>query len=586
MIFLKFNLITVLILFTVILCVCTFGRKYLTCKGIQFLLIIINFILLSYCTLCWNNYVVKYQIDSICVLLNPNTWTNIIYEINFKINSLSFLFILLVSIIGLATNVYILNYFKYEEREEEFILLINWFILSMIILVSANNFFTLILGWELVGLTSFLLINFWKYKAITLNYSFKAFTFNKFSDLLLMLSFCILWNIFKINDIDTLLSVLNSNSQNSNNYLTISAVCLLMSGSIKSAQIIGHLWLPDSMEAPVPASSLIHSATLVSAGIYLFLKFQTMYYITGLLNLIFCLGSITACYGGVVAASQSDVKKLLAYSTISHCGFIVTTIALNNFIVTVVYLYLHGLFKAVTFFCVGSLIKYNNTQDMRLMGMIKFQILNILFLIICSTNLGGLPFTIGYLYKQLYITVLSTTHFNSVSYGLCLMGLLSSVVYTYKLIYYSCYDFRKGSLQTQILYLQNYSKLFSNVLLNFTYVKFFAFLIIYVYTLFFFIIIKFYILNLYFFFNHLPENSFNELKYLTSFLYLKKYLVSSFYIFFTLFIITLSLNGNRTNYFFSTKLSLYSSTLLFLCTLFTINFFLKYLITYYLYVLF
>ena len=580
MTFLNINLISILSIFSFTLVVCTFSRKFLTCKGIQVILIFINFILLLYCTLYWNYYVVKYQTDFLSVTLNPNTWTNVTYELNFKINCLSFLFIFLVSIIGCATNIYTLNYFKYEEREEEFILLINWFILSMVILVSGNNFFTLILGWELVGLTSFLLINFWKYKAITLNYSFKAFTFNKFSDLLLMISFCILWNIYKVNDIDTLLSVLNSNAQYSNNYLLFSAICLLMSGSVKSAQLFGHLWLPDSMEAPVPASSLIHSATLVSAGIYLILKFQTIYLVTNLSNIIFFLGSITACYGGVVAASQSDVKKLLAYSTISHCGFIVTTIGLNNFLVTTVYLYLHGLFKAVTFFCVGSLIKYNGTQDTRLMGMVKFQILNILFLIICSTNLGGLPFTVGYMYKELYLTILSVSNFNFISYGFCSIGLLSSVIYTYKLIYYSCFDFRKGYLQTQILYLQNYSELFNGLFLNFTYVKFFAFFIIYLYTIFFFIIIKYYILNLYFFFGHLPNNIFNELKYLSNFVYLKKYLISIFYIFFTIVLLVLVFNSNRGNYFFNQKFDILNQIFLLLITFNIINFFLKYLLIY------
>jgi NADH-quinone oxidoreductase subunit L len=571
----------IILIFTIILIVCTFCRKYLTCKGIQLILLLANLTVLIYCSFKWNCYVLKHQIDTLSILLNPNTWTNITYEITFKINALGFLFIFLVSIIGTATNIYIFNYFKYEEREEEFVLLINWFVLSMIVLVSGNNFFTLILGWELVGLTSFLLINFWKFKAITLNYSFKAFTFNKFSDLLLMVSFCTLYNIYKVNDIDTLLSIINNNNIYASGYLTFSAVCLLISGSVKSAQLIGHLWLPDSMEAPVPASSLIHSATLVSAGIYLLLKFQIIYTITNLTNLIVLLGSVTAGYGGVVAASQSDVKKLLAYSTISHCGFIVTTVGLNNFIVTTVYLYLHGLFKAVTFFCAGSLIKYNNTQDTRMMGMIKFQILNIIFLIICSTNLGGLPFTIGYLYKQLFITSLSVSHFNLVSYGFSIIGLLSSVVYTYKIIYYSCFDYRKGSIQTQLLSLQNYPKLFNNILLNFTYLKLFAFLIIFFYTLMFYIVLKYYILNIYFFFDFLPTNLYSDLKYLGEYVYLKKYLVSIFYVFFTLSIIALVLNSNRNNFFFNIKHNLLTCVLTLLVFYNIVNFFFKYFIQFF-----
>lgn len=209
------------------------------------------------------------------------------------------------------------------------------------------------------------------------------------------------------------------------------------------------------MEAPVPASALIHSATLVSAGIYLILKFQILFVITQMMGVIFFIGSLTACFGGIVAAAQTDMKKLLAYSTISHCGFIMASISLDSFIITITYLYLHGLFKASTFFCAGSIIKTNNTQDMRLMGNNHTQIFDTTSLIISTINLGGLPFTFGYLYKQMFITQLSISPFSALSVGFCLIGLLSSIVYVYKLIYYSCFDFRKGFLQTSYLYIQN-----------------------------------------------------------------------------------------------------------------------------------
>jgi NADH-ubiquinone oxidoreductase chain 5 len=209
------------------------------------------------------------------------------------------------------------------------------------------------------------------------------------------------------------------------------------------------------MEAPVPASSLIHSATLVSAGIYLLLKFQILFVNCGLTRVIFFLGSFTACYGGIIAASQSDMKKLLAYSTISHCGFIVASISLNNFLVTTVYLYLHGLFKALTFFCAGSIIKFNGTQDTRLMGMNKNQLVNIITLTVASINLGGLPFTFGYLYKYLFLNYLVISNLNIVSYGLNIVGMLCSVVYVYKLIYYSCFDYRKGPYQLLSSLIQN-----------------------------------------------------------------------------------------------------------------------------------
>lgn len=575
---LNFNLITTLTIFSIVLTVTTVGRKFLSYKGIQIILIINNLFLVLYCSFYWNYYVTQYGTELLSLKLNPNTWTGVIYEINFKINSLSFLFIFLVSIIGFATNVYTLNYFKYEEREEEFILLINWFILSMILLVSGNNFFTLILGWELIGLTSFLLINFWKFKITTLGCSFKAFSFNKFSDLFLMISFCTLWNIYKIDNIDMLLTVISFNKIHTNNLLVFSGISLIISSSIKSAQLFGHLWLPDSMEAPVPASSLIHSATLVSAGIYLILKFQTLFVITNLLSTIFFLGSITACYGGLVAASQTDVKKLLAYSTISHCGFIFTSISLNNFVITITYLYLHGLFKAVTFFCVGSLIKYNNTQDMRLMGVAKPQLFNIATLIIVSINLGGLPFTFGSLYKQTYLMYLVNSHYSFLGYGFCILGMLSSIVYVYKLIYYSCFDFRKGLIQTSILFLQNYTKFFKNLFLNFTYVKVFAFFIIYVYSNYFYTIIKFYVLNIYIYALHLPDILISEMRFLSNFFPSKNHLISLYYVFFTIVILIITLNSNRENYLYLEKITLLRQLLLFFSILSIVSFFFKYLI--------
>jgi len=212
-------------------------------------------------------------------------------------------------VIGLATNIYIINYFKMEERGEEFVLLINWFIFSMIFLVFGNNFFTLILGWELIGLTSFLLINFWRFKVGTLSCSFKAFVFNKVSDVFLMISFAILWNAYKANDLDVLFLMIKQHPGKNINSLFYSGLFMIISCGIKSAQICGHLWLPDSMEAPIPASSLIHSATLVSAGIYLVLKFHLIFYYANLYNFIFFIGAITGFYGGVVASAQTDIKK-------------------------------------------------------------------------------------------------------------------------------------------------------------------------------------------------------------------------------------------------------------------------------------
>ena len=196
------------------------------------------------------------------------------------------------------------------------------------------------------------------------------------------------------------------------------------------------------MEAPVPASSLIHSATLVSAGIYLLARFFDLLILVGALKFCLSIGALTALYGGVVAASQTDMKKLLAYSTMSHCGFLYVCIGCGNLAILIIYLFLHGLFKAGTFYCVGSFIRYFGTQDSRLMGVgARLLPLDTLLLIIFSFNLAGLPFTIGYLYKAFFFNYFIFIPYSKVFLGFLFLALLLGVVYTFRLVYYSSFDF-------------------------------------------------------------------------------------------------------------------------------------------------
>ena len=568
---LNISLLTTFLLFFINLVVITVSRRFLTYKGVQFLSLINNSLFFVACLYLWPQYTIYGSTEVISWKLNSISWININYEILLKTSTLSYLFALLVSVIGLATNFYILNYFKFEERGEEFILLINWFEFSMIFLVLSNNFFSILLGWELIGLTSFLLINFWRFKTTTLGCSFKAFTFNKVSDIFLMIAFCLLWGSFKTSDIDVLLTLIQLNPTNHTNCIFISCICIFIASSIKSAQFLGHLWLPDSMEAPVPASSLIHSATLVSAGIYLLLKFQPLFSISNTMNFIFFYGSLTAAFGGIGAASQTDMKKLLAFSTISHCGFIIASISLNNFIVTVTYLYLHGLFKAVTFFCAGSIIKVSNSQDTRQMGMLKNQLVHTVMLIVAAINLGGLPFTYGYLYKYLFLYNLIITPVSYISYGFSIIGMLCGVVYVYKLIYYSCFDYRKGSYPVITLYLQLNKNLFKKLFFNFTYFKVIAFTIIYLFSIFFYIIIKYYILKNYIIINYSNTFHINEFLYLQNIINSKSYLVSIYYTLFTLVTLILILQNWRGSSSFSTKSNILISILGVLVFLMLIN---------------
>ena len=376
--------------------------------------------------------------------------------LSLRIDTLSFLFLLLVITIGLATNCYSLNYFKNEADEGLFLFWLNSFVASMGLLVLAANYWSLFLGWELIGLTSFFLINFWYFRRGTLKSSFKAFTFNLVSDVFLLFSFINFFIATGANELYLVTFLSLTFSFSSTFYLGQGCIFLFLAASIKSVQLGGHLWLPDSMEAPVPASSLIHSATLVSAGVYLLVRFYDVLFSFGWHSLCLISGSITAAYGGIVAAAQTDMKKLLAYSTMSHCGFLYVCVGLGNLYLLITYLFLHGLFKAATFYCVGSFIRVFNSQDTRLMGGgSRLLPLDSLALIICSFNLGGLPFSIGYFYKKLFLSYFTWTPLSFIFMGCLILALLTGLVYTFRLVYFSVFDLYKGSLQYSLFFLQN-----------------------------------------------------------------------------------------------------------------------------------
>ena len=244
------------------------------------------------------------------------------------------------------------------------------------------------------------------------------------------------------------------------------------------------------MEAPVPASSLIHSATLVSAGVYLVLRFNFIFDLTQFSKfLIPTIGSLTAAYGGVCAASQSDIKKTLAYSTISHCGFLMVLCAteINEF--TILYLYVHGFFKAGVFMCVGNVLRISKGyQDTRRMGgLIKY----LPFEYFCATvgliNLAGLPFTFGFFIKHLllislgdYMYLYYFILFNS------LVGAFSGLFYSFKIINYTFGDFKKGNKSLYNVNISSNSHFYTNSSLAGTFSIFFLFFFAYLITYFMF----------------------------------------------------------------------------------------------------
>lgn len=376
-------------------------------------------------------------------------------QINFDIllDKLSISYVVLILSIGLCVLTYTFSYFRYEPHVERLFLFINLFMMSMCILVIGGNLFVLFLGWELIGLTSFFLINFWSTKIATLKAAFKAFLFNKISDLGILIFIMI--NILLIGDsnILTLNSVFNNFVDYTVNilgleisYIEFLSFFLMLSAFIKSAQFGFHIWLPDSMEAPVPASALIHSATLVSAGVFLLLRFSFLVELTSVtLYWIILISSITAALGGIGACFQSDAKRILAYSTISHCGFLIFLSCFFNLEIVLLYLCVHGFFKALVFMCVGNVIRFaRNYQDFRYMGgFAKFLPFEASMTLIGLINLGGLPFSFGFFIK--HYTLLTMFDFNNIFIKInLLIGMFSGLIYSYRLYYYVFFDSKKA----------------------------------------------------------------------------------------------------------------------------------------------
>ncbi len=324
----------------------------------------------------------------------------------------------------------------------------------MILLLMAGNWITLILGWELIGITSFILINFWANKITTLKSAFKAFSFNKVSDCFLILSFLLL----QTNQFSFFLNIGAHLYLFFFKYIYIGffyisfldvfLFTIIICSFCKSAQFGLHFWLPDSMEAPVPASALIHSATLVSAGIYLLLRFNYLFFFSGaLFNFFLIVASFTTFFGALVSSYQTDVKKILAYSTISHCGFLMVSIGLFNPFVSILYLFGHGFYKSLNFICCGNLIQHaNNYQDFRKMGGFSFyHVTEFLFFSICIFNLSSFPFFFNFFSKHFFFSNLLI--YSWVSHLIFIFSFFAAflgVFYSSRMLYFIFFGLKKN----------------------------------------------------------------------------------------------------------------------------------------------
>ena len=355
---------------------------------------------------------------------------------------------------------------EYMYREafiNRLLYLLNLFATSVVFLFFCYDYFLIIFAWECIGLFSFLLVNFYSTRIYTIKAALKTFVFSRISDMFMFISFSLSLVVFNTTDLSLifiqtpfLLFHYVFIGDFSFHFLTFFATTLVFSGGIKAAQFFSHVWLPDAMEAPTPASALIHSSTLVVAGVFLIIRFSVVFEFTLLTNyILILLGAITLSFGAVTATFQQDIKKLVAYSTISQIGYLVCGCGFCCYEEVLLYLIIHALNKAFLFVLVGYTVHFfaGNT-DMRQMGCLYIYSfdLTILFFGVC-VNLAGIPYSAGFIGKELLIFQVFRDDFLSLLVRGCwLVSFFFTPIYMLMLLFLALFGPKKSSVATYITY--------------------------------------------------------------------------------------------------------------------------------------
>lgn len=353
----------------------------------------------------------------------------------------------LVTTVSGLVHLYSSEYMAGDPHVPRFMGYLSLFTFFMIVLVTADNFVQLFIGWEGVGLCSYLLINFWFTRIQANKSAMKAMIVNRIGDIGVSLALFSIFYVFKSLDFSTVFSMINEMKDYNITILnwdfhalTLISILLFIGAVGKSAQLGLHTWLPDAMEGPTPVSALIHAATMVTAGVFLLIRSSPILeYAPKALFIITIIGALTALFAATIGLVQNDIKKVIAYSTCSQLGYMVFACGLSNYSVSLFHLFNHGFFKALLFLSAGSVIHaMMDEQDMRkLGGLIRSLPFTYSMMLIGSLSLMGFPFLTGY-YSKDALLELSFAQFtlNSLfAYWLGTIAALFTAFYSFRLIY-------------------------------------------------------------------------------------------------------------------------------------------------------
>jgi NADH-quinone oxidoreductase subunit L len=369
-------------------------------------------------------------------------------EIGFLIDKLSALMMTVVTFVSLAVHVYTIGYMRDDPGYQRFFAYISLFTFSMLMLVMSNNFLQLFFGWEAVGLVSYLLIGFWYKRPTAIFANLKAFVVNRIGDFGFIVGIAVIVAYMGSLDYAEVFARIPQaighdlylTPGEPSKVITVICVALFLGAMGKSAQVPLHVWLPDSMEGPTPISALIHAATMVTAGIFMVARMSPLFQMSpDALHFIVVIGATTALFMGLLGLVNNDIKRVIAYSTLSQLGYMTAALGAGAYAASIFHLMTHAFFKALLFLAAGSvIIGMHHEQDMRRMGGLRrYMPVTYWTCLIGALALIGFPGLSGFYSKDIIIEAvrLSDTEGAGYAYWCVLIGVFVTALYSFRLVF-------------------------------------------------------------------------------------------------------------------------------------------------------